>query len=355
MFNRLDQIDLTGLPVSDQTVPPERRPVVMAATLAKYTAKIGGIETFSKDDVRIMHELAMVVAGSAGEFADRPRLVGYAEVRSPLCFDGNMADIFMEYVKLGVPQTVDCMPCGGTTAPMTAAGILALGAAETIAPMVLAYAVREDAVVGMDITPSYADMSSGLYKYSGADRCSLLMARVQLLGEFYGMPCGVHGGKTDSCFLNEQAGAEKVSTMLCAVLAGAVGLGTVGAIENAVTFSPVQLVIDNELAAYVRRAVRNPLRVDAQTLATDLVHSVGPGGNFLSETHTAEHFRGELHLSPLFAAQTWEAAHAAPGKFDTAPRATEIARQLWRPPEAPVLSEDQVREIDRIVGRAASP
>jgi len=352
MINHLRQIDSSGLPVSDQSLPPQRRPVEMAATLAKYTRKLGGVETFSVCDVRFIHEIAQIAAGSAENFRAAPALVGYAEVRSPLCFDRNMVEVFMEYVKLGVPQTVDSMPCGGTSAPVTAAGILALGSAETIAPMVLAYALRDDAVVGMDFTPSYADMSSGLYKYSGADRCHLLMARVQLLSEYYGCPTGVHGGKTDSCFLNEQAGAEKVSSMLCPVLAGAVGIGTVGCLENAVTFSPVQLVIDDALAGYVRRAVRGPIDVSAETLALDLVDSIGPGGNFLAAEHTAGHFRQELLLEPLLPAQTWEAARAQPETFETVRRAREIARELWRPPKEPVLDDAQLRAIDAVVERA---
>ena len=354
MINHLGEINLSGLPVSDQTVPADHRPIVMAAMLAKYTRKIGGIETFRKEDVAFMCELAVIVAGSEAEFRRNPRLVGYAEVRTPLCFDPNMAAIFIEYVRRGIPQTVDCMPCGGTTAPVTAAGVLALGCAETLGALALGYAVRDDAIVGLDITPSFADMSSGLYKYSGADRCNLLMARVQMLSDFYGCPCGVHGGKTDSCFFNEQAGAEKVSSMLCAVLSGATGLGTVGAIENAVTFSPVQLVIDNEMASYVRRAVRSPIEVTPETLAVDLVDQIGPGGNFLNEMHTAERFRDEMHLSPLFPAQTWEAARAHPQAFDTVPRAAAIARELWREPEAPVLSDAQVKAIDAIVRRATN-
>ena len=209
IVNDLDQIDYTGLPVSDQTIPAQERPIRMAATLAKYTNKLGGIETFRKSDVGPICEIAQVVAGSAEALRRSPVLIGYAEVRSPLCFDRNMVEIFMEYVRRGMPQTVDTMPCAGTTAPMSTAGVLALGAAETIAPMVLAYAMREDPIVAMDITPSFADMTSGLYKYGGADRWSLLMARVQLLAEHYGCPTGVHGGKTDSCFPNEQAGAEK--------------------------------------------------------------------------------------------------------------------------------------------------
>jgi len=354
MVNHLDQIATTGLPVADQNVPASHRPVMMAAELAKYTRKIGGIETFCKEDVRYVHEIAQVVAGSRENFREHPALVGYAEVRSPLCFDRNMVEIFMEYVKLGVPQTVDTMPAGGSTAPVTAAGILAQGAAETLAPVVLAYAIRDDAVVAMDVTPSYTDMASGLYKYCGADRCSLLMARVQLLAQYYGCPTGVHGGKTDGCCFSEQAGVEKVASMLLPVLAGAVGIGTVGHLENAVTFSPVQLVIDHEIARFVRRAIRQPITVDDQTLATDVIASVGPGGNFLEQQHTLDHFREELFLSSLFQCRSWEDAHADANMYDTAEKAKAIAAELWREPTDVVLSDQQLRDIEAIVKRATN-
>ncbi len=352
LVNHLDQIDYTGLPVSDQTVSAEHRPVVMAAELAKWTKKLGGVETFGVRDVRWIQEIGQIVAGSWEEYCRRPLLVGYAETRSPLCFDRNMAEIFMEYIKLGVPQTVDTMAAGGTTAPVTAAGILALAAAETMAAVVLGYAIRDDAVVAMDIIPSYGDMHTGMFKYSGGDRCNLLMARVQFLAEHYGCPTGVHGGKTDGCFYNEQVGAEKMSTMLLPVLAGAVGIGTVGHLENAVTFSPVQLVIDNEMARYVRRAIRPSWTVDEQTLATDLIHSVGPGGNYLAEPHTAERFRSELYLATLFPVRPWAEAQRKPEEYDQTRKAGQIASDLWRKPAEPVLNSDQIKAIDAIVQRA---
>ena len=93
----------------------------------------------------------------------------------------------------------------------------------------------------------------------------LLVARVQLISEFYGCPSGVHGGKTDSCFPNVQCGIEKAMSTVFPVLAGAVGIGTVGHLENAVTFSPLQLVIDNEVSRAVRRTLR-PIEVNDQTL-----------------------------------------------------------------------------------------
>ena len=111
----------------------------------------------------------------------------------------------------------------------------------------------------------------------------------------------------------------------------------------------VQLVIDNELAAYVRRAIRCPIEVSPETLAVEVVHQVGPGGSFLNEAHTAKHFRDELHLSPLFQAQAWDTVQQRRAAFDTATRATQIARVLWHPADEPVLTDDQLRAIDAVV------
>jgi trimethylamine--corrinoid protein Co-methyltransferase len=276
--------------------------------------------------------------------------VGYAEARSPLCMDRNMVDIFMEYVRRGFPQTVDTMPSGGATAPMTAAGTLALAAAETLAPLVLAHAIDEDAVVGVDICPSTCDMQSGIFRYSSPERWAMTVARVQLISEFYGCPSGVHGLKTDSCFPDEQAGSEKAASLLAAVLAGAVGVGTCGHLENAVTFSPVQLVIDAEIAAGVRTMLRG-IEVSDETLALDLVAEVGPGGNFLETTHTAENFRKVQFNSALMPRLPWEQARAR-GAGDMSQRAAEKARRLWANQPRAVLDEHQIRDIDKIVAAA---
>ena len=135
--------------------------------------------------------------------------------------------------------------------------------------------------------------------------------------------------------------------MLLPVLAGAVGIGTVGHMENAVTFSPLQLVIDNELVRYVRRAIRTPWVVDEETLATELIDAVGPGGNYLSQTHTAEHFRDEVFLSPLFAGQSVGRVARQAGRSSIKP-----ARPGRWPPScgtsrtSPCWPTDQIRAID---------
>ena len=143
LADALDNIDMMGVPCSAQEIPHEERPIRMTAELLKRTKKLGGIETWNKRDVHAVAEMCDVVSGSRDESVKRPRIMGYAETRSPLCLDANMSDIFIEYAKMGFPQSMDCMPCGGTTAPASSAGTITVGLAETLGCAVLGYAVSD--------------------------------------------------------------------------------------------------------------------------------------------------------------------------------------------------------------------
>jgi trimethylamine--corrinoid protein Co-methyltransferase len=351
LADRLDQIAYTGLPCAAQEVPVAVRPVAMAAELAKATRKFGGIETFKPADVEYVCRIGEIAAGGREAHRHDPILVGYAEARTPLCIDADMADVLLAHLDRGLPQSLDTMPNGGATAPATAAGILATGLAESLGGLVLGYAAAPEATLTLDVNPGYCDMRSMLFGYAGAERIPLLAARVQMISEFYGCPSGIHGGKTDSCVPGTQAGVQKASTMLGAVLAGAIGFGTVGHLENAVTFSPLQLVIDNEIARYVRRAVRG-IEVSDETLALDAVDAVGPGGTFVAADHTAAHFRDELLLSPFFDALPWGVGDSLDReRFEK--RAAARARELLAEERPPVLTPDQERAIDEVVAEAS--
>lgn len=163
LADQLDQITYTGLPCAAQEVPIEIRPVVMAATLAKATKKLGGIETFKAKDVDYICRIGEVVAGGREEHRKNPVLVGYAEARTPLCVDEVMAEVMLAHLERGLPQSLDTMPNGGATAPVTAAGILALGMAETLGGLALGFAVNPEATMTIDVTPGCCDMRSMLF------------------------------------------------------------------------------------------------------------------------------------------------------------------------------------------------
>jgi trimethylamine--corrinoid protein Co-methyltransferase len=345
---QLDGITHSGLPVAAQDVPLPIRPVKMAAELAKATAKIGGIEALTPFDVEYITRIGEVVQGGKDELRKRPILVGYAEAKTPLTLDRNMCDVFLAYLKHKMPQSLDTMPNAGATAPMHPAGALAIGVAETLGGLVLAYAVDENACVTVDVTPSFADPSTGIFRYAGAERVSLIGARIQMISEFYGCPSGVHGGKTDSLHPDVRCGVEKGISMLIPVLCGAVGFGTVGHLENAVTFSPVQLVMDSEIAQYVRRAVKGFEATD-ETINFDLIKAVGIGGNYIAETDTAEKFRDILNLSPFFRVDAWGGAARADEAKKWDRMAAEKVREMLRNEVPSPLSPAQIRDIDTIV------
>ncbi len=319
LIDGLEHIDMTGLPIVANEVPQQDRPVVMAAELLKGTTKIGGIEAWDALDVQALQRMAAVIRDSEEQARRRPLLVGYAEVRSPLCMDYNMVEVFMESVKLGLPQTVDTMPNAGATAPASGAGCLAQGLAESMSAVVLGYAIDPEAMLGLDITPGYCDMRSGTFPYSGADRWPLVAAANQLITEFYGRPGGCHGGKTDASTVGVQAGIEKALSILFPILCGASGIGTVGQL-GATTFSPLQTVIDNEIIGYVKRMLQ-AFEVDDLSWAVDAVCQVGPGGHFLAHPSTLQRFRNEFWLDHLFERLAFEG-----GDVPTADQLIEKAR-----------------------------
>jgi len=347
LADKLDQIAYSGLPCAAQDVPVEARPVVMAAELAKATRKLGGIETFRRKDVGYIARIGEIVAGGVEAHRRNPILVGYAEARTPLTIDATMADVILAHLELGLPQSLDTMPNGGATAPMSASALLALGLAETLGGLVLGFAVDPDATMTIDLTPGYCDMRSMNFAYSGAERVPLLAARVQLISEYYGCPSGIHGGQTDACVPGIQAGVEKAISMYSAVIAGAIGFGTVGHLENAVTFSPLQLVIDNEIARYIRRAVKG-IEVTNETLALDVIEEVGIGGHTFDHDHTASHYRHEQLLSPFFDCRSWGDADSLNAERFERRAAAKVRELLTSESEAP-LTRDQEAAIDEIV------
>jgi trimethylamine--corrinoid protein Co-methyltransferase len=66
--------------------------------------------------------------------------------------------------------------------------------------------------------------------------------------------------------------------------------GLVGALEY--------MVLVNEVLDMVGHYIQG-IAVDAESLAVDLIHRVGPEGNYLQEAHTLKHFR-EVWYPRLF-------------------------------------------------------
>jgi trimethylamine--corrinoid protein Co-methyltransferase len=73
-------------------------------------------------------------------------------------------------------------------------------------------------------------------------------------------------------------------TALPAVLCGTNLIHDIGYLESGMTGSFEMIAIGNEIADICFRIARG-VTVDDETLATDIVANVGPGGQFLAQKH----------------------------------------------------------------------
>ena len=78
-----------------------------------------------------------------------------------------------------------------------------------------------------------------------------------------------------------------------------------GSLEASRTASLEQMVIDNDLCGMVIRALRG-IEVDGETMGTEVINKVGPGGHYLSQKHTRDFFRSEHYLPEILSREPWE-------------------------------------------------
>jgi trimethylamine--corrinoid protein Co-methyltransferase len=103
-------------------------------------------------------------------------------------------------------------------------------------------------------------------------------------------------------------------------------------------------VIDDEIIGMARKVLQG-ISVDDEHLALDTIDSVGPGGNYMMESHTMTHMREECFtgngVTDRLGRPQWE----RDGSQDARERARGIARRLLAGGGHGYLSEGMERAI----------
>ncbi len=122
-----------------------------------------------------------------------------------------------------------------------------------------------------------------------------------------------------------------------------------GMLEMGVTLDFGQLVMDNEFAGMIKH-VLNGIPVNDETLAVDVIHSVGPFKDFLGTKHTLKHMRSQSQpqLIDRRRRPKWEER----GSTDIYQRACEKAREILETHQPDPLPESVLTEIRSIIEEA---
>ncbi|MBE9523663.1 MAG: trimethylamine methyltransferase family protein [Chloroflexi bacterium] len=260
--------------------------------------------SYDKYDSAGIHEIAITEAGGQDAFERRPNYIHYCEPLSPLVSTGEALDKLIFAAKHRIPLIFTPCPIAGGTAPVTAAGIIIQGAAESWMGLVIAQAIQPGLPFIMGGVFSVMDMSSMILSY-GAPELSLMMAGLTELAHFAGLPLWQTGGCTDSKTFDEQAIIEGSLSVYFSALTGGDLCHDVGYTESAMTGSVFQLTAMDESIGYARRITRG-IEVNEETLAVKVIDNVGPNGHYLREQHTRDHYKTEFWYPNLCNRRNYE-------------------------------------------------
>jgi trimethylamine---corrinoid protein Co-methyltransferase len=281
--------------------------------------------SYDRFDSAGIHEIAIAEAGGQAAFEKRPNYVHYCEPLSPLVSTFEAIDKLIFAARHRVPLIFTPCPIAGGTAPVTAAGIVTQGAAESWMGLTLAQAIQPGLPFFMGGVYSVMDMSSMILAY-GAPELPLMMAGITELAHFAGLPLWQTGGCTDAKTFDEQAIIEGAMSVFFSALTGGDLCHDVGYTESAMTGSVFQLAAMDEAIGYSRRITRG-IEVSEETLAVKVIHNVGPNGHYLREPHTRRHYKTEFwypNLCDRRNFEEWEMMGSTTMKDRTVARVRDI-------------------------------
>jgi len=167
------------------------------------------------------------------------------------------------------------------------------------------------------------------------------------LAKYYELPSNM-GVQTDSKIPDQQAAYEKAFSAMAAHAAGADFSDLFyGAIEAFNAFSPIQLIIDDEIASNAKRFAEG-IKVNDETLSVGVMGKVGPMGSYLKQMDTLHRFKKE-HLAPKLSDRWTRTRWTGSGAKDAGERAKERMEQILATHEPEPLDPDVRKRLDVIV------
>ena len=283
-------------------------------------------------------EMAAIVAGGHDELRMNPYLIKLGEPISPLVHDDEAIKELMICAENEMPIVYYPIPMGGATAPATSAGLLAQGHAVSLAGLVIHQLVKPGAPFLYGGVATVMDMRSTACVYGGPE-LYLQCAALADMATYFNLPFWGTAGCTDTVALNEQGAAEIGMSCLLAVLSGANLVHDVAMLDQASLVDPVTVLFCDEVIDHVKHFMGG-IHLSRENFALDVIDTVGAGGNYLSETHTLDHFRN--FWSPMYFTRP---SLGAAAEKDLLEVLNEKVLDIEENHDVPPLDDDKVKAL----------
>lgn len=269
-----------------------------------------------------------------------------AIVTSPLTMVEEDCLNLMEYARCGIALHMASMPVAATTGPCTLAGMVVLQNCENLAPLVLTQLIRPGTPVYYGAIGGRADMQTLRPRFGAAETRLIERSGVQM-GRFYGLLCRGGAGLTDSPTCDFQGGAQAMLSTLSVLQDGPNFLPACGLLASYVGASLAKLVLDAEVIAQAKR-ILEPITLNENTLAVDVIKTVGPGGYYIDQDHTLMNYRTEFLADEIFRSPDYEGWRTR-GKKEAVHVAHEKALRIIESYEKPPIDQGLEEEMEAYI------
>lgn len=283
----------TALVPSD--VPEEICDLYRLYLALKNSSKAIITGAFTKQGLVDMKRLLEVVTGGEDKLATRPIAIFDVCPSSPLMWSDISCQNLIDCARFNIPAEIISAPQVGATSPVTLAGTLVQSNTEFLSGIVISQLTRKGAPVIYGGSPTIFDMKYCTSRLGAIESMILACASSQI-GKHYGLPTHAYLGLSDSKTVDAQSGFESSIGMVLGTLVGINVISGPGMLIFENCQSLEKLVVDNEICGMSLRLV-DGIIVDRDSLASEVISKVGPGGHYLGEKHTRE-LLGREHLMP---------------------------------------------------------
>ena len=288
-----------------------------------------------RNDLEAIWEICKIIRGSEAEFRQKPYTIQYAEPISPLKHPHSSIDKLIFCAEKGMPVVYSPAPIAGSTAPMTIAGHVVQGLAESLFGLVVHQLTAEGAPFLMGIGTAVLDMSTSQCSYNAPEYLMAYLATVEM-SHHLNLPNWGYAGTSDSQIPDGQATFEAGLMSYMSLVSGSNLNHDVGYLDFGLTGSLEMVVIMDEVISQIRRMHRG-IPVNEETLAIQVIKEGAQQGEFLSHPHTLTHLR-DTQWRPKLMNRLGHEQWFVSGRKDLLSRALEQLNTI--------LEMHHVRQID---------
>lgn len=353
LCDAMDALDYVW-PIVTAHDAPERTHAIdeLAASLLNTTKHVQG-EAMTAAEARAEIEIGSAIAGGSEALSKRPL---FSVVQCPICpleFEKGSVEATMEFARAGIPVVSMSMALCGLTSPVTLASTIAIVNAENIASFAISQMTKRGAPVIYSSESTAPNMTTGEIHYGAVEEMLLAAASAQM-AQRYGAPSMVGGFCAGIAGEGPGINVDPSELVFGAMtaLTGTDFASGVGGLDQAKGAALEQVVIDCDIWETIRE-MRRDVSIDEGHFLIDLIRSVGPGGSFLKEIHTARNLRKELFMPTSEKASVYARYRLGHDRKEAVEKAREKVKAVLSSHKPEQVDPDIAKQVKEILLRAS--